>query len=143
MPGGGFGIFDGCTAEWGTPSTGWGAQYGGISTRSQCKFSLKSPLFLPNLHKPPNFEKLILIGIRRRLPRQTSSRLLLALRLVRRREQPHRLIHPSRVSGSTYREIRLCPCQRCHQRSSHRSFSRPHRFCHGICDFISSNKQHD
>lgn len=36
MPGGGFGIFNGCTAEWGTPSTGWGAQYGGISTRSQC-----------------------------------------------------------------------------------------------------------
>jgi hypothetical protein len=36
MPGGGFGIFDGCTAEWGTPATGWGAQYGGISTRSQC-----------------------------------------------------------------------------------------------------------
>ena len=36
MPGGGFGIFNGCTTEWGTPSTGWGAQYGGISTRSQC-----------------------------------------------------------------------------------------------------------
>ncbi|KAG9232447.1 glycoside hydrolase family 45 protein [Amylocarpus encephaloides] len=36
MPGGGFGIFNGCTAEWGTPSTGWGAQYGGISSRSQC-----------------------------------------------------------------------------------------------------------
>ncbi|RFU30056.1 hypothetical protein B7463_g6291, partial [Scytalidium lignicola] len=36
MPGGGFGIFNGCTAEWGTPSTGWGQQYGGISSRSQC-----------------------------------------------------------------------------------------------------------
>jgi len=36
MPGGGFGIFNGCTSEWGTPSGGWGAQYGGISTRSQC-----------------------------------------------------------------------------------------------------------
>ncbi|RDL38601.1 Barwin-like endoglucanase [Venustampulla echinocandica] len=36
IPGGGFGIFNGCTAEWGTPSTGWGAQYGGISSRSQC-----------------------------------------------------------------------------------------------------------
>lgn len=36
MPGGGFGIFNGCTSEWGTPSTGWGAQYGGISSRSQC-----------------------------------------------------------------------------------------------------------
>ncbi|KAK6584740.1 hypothetical protein PZA11_002964 [Diplocarpon coronariae] len=36
MPGGGFGIFNGCTAKWGTPSAGWGAQYGGITTRSQC-----------------------------------------------------------------------------------------------------------
>ncbi|KAK2629462.1 hypothetical protein QTJ16_000282 [Diplocarpon rosae] len=36
IPGGGFGSFNGCTAEWGTPSTGWGAQYGGITTRSQC-----------------------------------------------------------------------------------------------------------
>lgn len=36
MPGGGFGIFDGCTAEWGTPAGGWGARYGGISSRSQC-----------------------------------------------------------------------------------------------------------
>ncbi|TVY56066.1 putative endoglucanase type K [Lachnellula cervina] len=36
MPGGGFGIFNGCTAEWGTPSTGWGQQYGGISARSDC-----------------------------------------------------------------------------------------------------------
>ena len=30
------GIFNGCTPEWGTPSGGWGAQYGGISDRSQC-----------------------------------------------------------------------------------------------------------
>jgi len=36
IPGGGFGIFNGCTAEWGTPSTGWGSQYGGVSSRSQC-----------------------------------------------------------------------------------------------------------
>jgi hypothetical protein len=36
MPGGGFGIFNGCTPEWGTPAGGWGAQYGGISSRSQC-----------------------------------------------------------------------------------------------------------
>ena len=36
MPGGGFGIFNGCTPEWGTPAGGWGAQYGGISDRSQC-----------------------------------------------------------------------------------------------------------
>jgi hypothetical protein len=36
MPGGGSGIFDGCVSEWGNPSTGWGAQYGGISDRSDC-----------------------------------------------------------------------------------------------------------
>ncbi|KFY31178.1 hypothetical protein V493_01325, partial [Pseudogymnoascus sp. VKM F-4281 (FW-2241)] len=36
MPGGGFGIFNGCTPQYGTPSTGWGEQYGGISSRSQC-----------------------------------------------------------------------------------------------------------
>jgi hypothetical protein len=36
MPGGGFGIFNGCTQQYGTPSTGWGAQYGGISSRSGC-----------------------------------------------------------------------------------------------------------
>ena len=36
MPSGGVGIFNGCTAEWGAPSSGWDAQYGGISSRSQC-----------------------------------------------------------------------------------------------------------
>lgn len=36
MPGGGVGIFNGCTAEFGAPSSGWGAQYGGISSRSEC-----------------------------------------------------------------------------------------------------------
>ncbi|KAJ5042143.1 uncharacterized protein L3040_004700 [Drepanopeziza brunnea f. sp. 'multigermtubi'] len=36
IPGGGFGIFNACTAEFGTPSTGWGAQYGGVPSRSQC-----------------------------------------------------------------------------------------------------------
>lgn len=36
MPGGGVGIFNGCTAEWGAPSSGWGAQYGGISSASDC-----------------------------------------------------------------------------------------------------------
>ena len=30
------GIFNGCTTEWGAPSSGWGAQYGGISSRSDC-----------------------------------------------------------------------------------------------------------
>lgn len=32
MPGGGVGIYNGCTAEWGAPAGGWGAQYGGISS---------------------------------------------------------------------------------------------------------------
>jgi hypothetical protein len=36
MPGGGVGLFNGCTTQFGAPSTGWGAQYGGISSRSQC-----------------------------------------------------------------------------------------------------------
>jgi hypothetical protein len=36
IPGGGVGIFNGCTDEWGAPSAGWGAQYGGISSRSSC-----------------------------------------------------------------------------------------------------------
>jgi len=36
IPGGGVGIFNGCTAEWGAPSSGWGAQYGGVSARSDC-----------------------------------------------------------------------------------------------------------
>lgn len=36
MPGGGFGIFNGCTQQWGTPSTSWGSQYGGVSSRSMC-----------------------------------------------------------------------------------------------------------
>jgi len=36
IPGGGVGIFNGCTNEWGAPSAGWGAQYGGISDQSSC-----------------------------------------------------------------------------------------------------------
>lgn len=36
IPGGGVGIFNGCTAEWGAPSSGWGAQYGGISSATDC-----------------------------------------------------------------------------------------------------------
>jgi len=32
IPGGGVGIFNGCTNEWGAPSSGWGAQYGGKKT---------------------------------------------------------------------------------------------------------------
>jgi hypothetical protein len=36
IPGGGVGLNNGCTVEWGAPSSGWGAQYGGISSRSDC-----------------------------------------------------------------------------------------------------------
>ncbi|OBT54179.1 hypothetical protein VE04_05859 [Pseudogymnoascus sp. 24MN13] len=36
MPGGGFGIFNACTPQYGTPSTGRVAQDAGISSRSQC-----------------------------------------------------------------------------------------------------------
>ncbi len=34
IPGGGVGIYNACTAEWGAPSSGWGAQYGGISSNT-------------------------------------------------------------------------------------------------------------
>ncbi|KAI4957693.1 hypothetical protein J4E86_004832 [Alternaria arbusti] len=36
MPGGGVGIFNACTAQFGAPPNGWGQQYGGISSRSEC-----------------------------------------------------------------------------------------------------------
>ncbi|KAJ8060144.1 hypothetical protein OCU04_010493 [Sclerotinia nivalis] len=36
MPGGGVGIFNGCTTEFGAPSSGWGSQYGGVSSASAC-----------------------------------------------------------------------------------------------------------
>jgi hypothetical protein len=36
IPGGGVGIFNGCTQEWGAPANGWGAQYGGIAARTDC-----------------------------------------------------------------------------------------------------------
>ncbi|PQE04355.1 glycoside hydrolase family 45 protein [Rutstroemia sp. NJR-2017a BBW] len=36
IPGGGFGIFNACSNQYGTPSGGWGNQYGGVSSRSQC-----------------------------------------------------------------------------------------------------------
>ena len=34
IPGGGVGIFNGCTAEWKAPSGGWGQVYGGLTTNS-------------------------------------------------------------------------------------------------------------
>jgi hypothetical protein len=36
IPGGGVGIFNGCTAQWAAPADGWGARYGGITSKSQC-----------------------------------------------------------------------------------------------------------
>lgn len=36
MPGGGFGLFNGCSDQWGVPSADWGAQYGGVPSRSSC-----------------------------------------------------------------------------------------------------------
>lgn len=36
MPGGGVGMFNACTNQYGAPSNGWGQRYGGISSRSEC-----------------------------------------------------------------------------------------------------------
>ena len=36
IPGGGVGIYNGCTAQFGAPAKGWGAQYGGISNLTEC-----------------------------------------------------------------------------------------------------------
>lgn len=38
IPGGGVGIFNACTDEFNAPSSGWGAQYGGISTNTCSAF---------------------------------------------------------------------------------------------------------
>jgi hypothetical protein len=38
MPGGGVGLFNGCTTQWGAPPNGWGAQYGGISSNTCHEF---------------------------------------------------------------------------------------------------------
>lgn len=36
LQGGGVGLFNACTNQWGAPPQGWGQQYGGISSRSEC-----------------------------------------------------------------------------------------------------------
>ncbi|RKH15433.1 hypothetical protein D7V97_00120 [Corallococcus sp. CA053C] len=36
VPGGGVGIFNACTSQWGAPADGWGARYGGIASRTEC-----------------------------------------------------------------------------------------------------------
>ena len=43
MPGGGFGIFDGCTRQWGLPASAWGDRYGGVHSRDDCN-RLPGPL---------------------------------------------------------------------------------------------------
>lgn len=51
MPGGGFGIFNGCSAEWGATSSIWGAQYGGSSSDTCPQFpSALQPGMLLNCH---------------------------------------------------------------------------------------------
>jgi len=44
IPGGGFGIFDGCTSQFPGPYS-WGQRYGGVSQRSDC---FKIPAVLQN-----------------------------------------------------------------------------------------------
>ncbi|KAI1079075.1 cellulase-like protein [Whalleya microplaca] len=36
IPGGGVGIYNACTQQYGAPSNGWGERYGGISSRADC-----------------------------------------------------------------------------------------------------------
>ncbi|KAI1413189.1 cellulase-like protein [Hypoxylon sp. FL1857] len=36
IPGGGVGIYNACTNQYGAPSNGWGERYGGVSSRSAC-----------------------------------------------------------------------------------------------------------
>jgi hypothetical protein len=43
IPGGGVGIYNGCQNQYGAPAEGWGAQYGGVSSASDCS-SLPSQL---------------------------------------------------------------------------------------------------
>ena len=36
IPGGGVGIFNGCSSQWGAPTDGWGQRYGGVSNINDC-----------------------------------------------------------------------------------------------------------
>jgi hypothetical protein len=36
LPGGGVGLFNGCTTQWGAPENGWGDRYGGVRTAAEC-----------------------------------------------------------------------------------------------------------
>jgi hypothetical protein len=37
IPGGGVGIFNGCTSQYGAPADGWGSRYGGVPNKDGCK----------------------------------------------------------------------------------------------------------
>lgn len=37
MPGGGVGIFNGCSSQFKSPTDGWGDRYGGIHKQAECK----------------------------------------------------------------------------------------------------------
>ncbi|KAL2258088.1 hypothetical protein VTK26DRAFT_8742 [Humicola hyalothermophila] len=37
MPGGGVGLFNACTNQYGAPANGWGERYGGIRSKSECQ----------------------------------------------------------------------------------------------------------
>ncbi|KAG5878795.1 hypothetical protein JTB14_026059 [Gonioctena quinquepunctata] len=62
-PGGGVGIFtEGCSTQWNAPQSGWGDQYGGVSSAEQCKELLPEALqpgclfrfeFMENVSNPP------------------------------------------------------------------------------------------
>ncbi|OUM59868.1 glycoside hydrolase family 45 protein [Piromyces sp. E2] len=43
IPGGGFGIFNGCSSQFGTPDEVWGSRYGGVANRRDCD-ALPEPL---------------------------------------------------------------------------------------------------
>ncbi|WP_257455648.1 hypothetical protein [Archangium lipolyticum] len=36
IPGGGVGLFNGCTSQFNAPGDGWGARYGGVSSKAEC-----------------------------------------------------------------------------------------------------------
>ncbi|CAF2563473.1 unnamed protein product [Rotaria sp. Silwood2] len=36
IPGGGVGLFNGCSSQWNSSSNGWDHRYGGVSSRGEC-----------------------------------------------------------------------------------------------------------
>lgn len=36
IPGGGVGIYNACSRQWGAPGDGWGQRYGGVGSRGEC-----------------------------------------------------------------------------------------------------------